>query len=134
MNKIGETGIEIYMGPPRSGKTTMSALLARDYLRKGYTVYSNYPITGCRKLNVNDLMKFNIENALVIMDEAGLDFDSRDFTKFKKEWVEFFKLHGHYKLRIAIFTQYWDDVDKKIRTITNYICCLRRTIIPYCSF
>lgn len=127
--KVGGTGIEIYMGKPGSGKSTMSAILARDHLKKGYTVYSNYPIHGCRELDINrDIMKYNIENALILIDEAGLEHDSRQFKSFSKELVIFYKTHRHYKLRIALFTQFWDDVDKKIRQLVNKIYIVTPTI------
>jgi len=126
-----KTGIEIYMGLPGAGKSTMASVLARKHLKKGYIVYSNFPIDGCRKLDVHkDLMEYEIENALILIDEAGLEHDSRGWKSFSKKSLEFYKTHRHYHLRICLFTQYWDDVDKKIRMLTNKIYVVRKSIIP----
>jgi len=120
------------MGLPGSGKSTMASVLALKHLKAGYVVYSNFPIHGCRKLDLTkDIMHYNLENALILIDEAGIEYDSRDWQKFSKESVEFYKTHRHYKLRVILFTQYWDDVDKKIRNLTNKIYVVRKSLIPF---
>lgn len=126
------TGVEIFMGLPGSGKSTMGAILAKKHLKSGYNVYSNYPISGCRKLDCSkDIMTYNLEHALIIIDEAGLEYDNRSWQEFSKKSLEFFKTHRHYHLRIILFSQFWDDVDKKIRTLTNKIYVIRRSFIPF---
>jgi len=128
-----KTGIEIYMGLPGAGKSTMASVLAMKHIKAGYKVYSNFPIHGTFKLDVKiDIMRYNLENALIIIDEAGIEHDNRDWQKFTKEYTEFYKTHRHYKLRVVLFTQYWDDVDKKIRNLTNKIYVVRKSLIPYC--
>jgi zona occludens toxin (predicted ATPase) len=127
-----KTGIEIWMGLPGAGKSTMAAWLAYKHLKNGYVVYSNFPIDGCRILDLKkDIMKYNMENALILIDEAGLEYDSRDWKAFSKSSTEFYKTHRHYRLRICLFTQWWDDVDKKIRMITNKIYVVRKSLIPF---
>lgn len=124
-----KTGIEIVMGKPGSGKSTYGAYMAKKYLQAGYPVWSNVEIKGTRRLDLSkDLMKHDISDGLVIIDEAGLEMDSRDFKKFPKEYTEFFKLHRHYRLRIIVLTQYWDDVDKKVRVLCNRIQIIRKSM------
>jgi len=126
------TGIEIVMGRPGSGKSTYAAALARRYQKKGYPVWSSTDIKGCYKLDVlSDLMTYEISDGLVLIDEAGLDFDSRAWKNFTRDQVEFFKMHRHYHLRIVVLSQYWDDVDKKIRVISDRISCLVPTVLGF---
>lgn len=125
------TGIEIWMGLPGAGKSTMAAVLAKKAQKNGYKVYSNFPIDGTLKLDKSDFLEYNIENGLVLLDEAGIEFDSRDWQKFSQKHTEFFKTHRHYKLRVVLFTQFWDDVDKKIRMLTNRIYVVRKSIFPF---
>ena len=94
-----DTGIYLYFGLPRSGKSTYAAKLAKKDLTAGRAVYSNFPIRDC----------------LIIIDEAGVDFDNRKM-KMTDEQVYFFKNHGHYQADIAFFSQS-TDVDIKIRKL-----------------
>jgi hypothetical protein len=126
-----KTGIEIVMGKPGSGKSTYCALEAKKYMKKGYKVWSNVDISGTYMLNVKeDLMKYHIENGLVIIDEAGKEFNARDFKKFTMNLFEFFTLHRHYKLKIILAVQFWDRLDKVIRELVRRIYIVRPTIIP----
>ena len=122
--------INIYMGGTGAGKSTYSAYLSKQYLKKGLNVYSNVEIKGTKKITLDDLFNYNISDGLVIFDEAGLEFDSRNFKAFKDNYVKFFKLHRHYNLDIALFTQFYDDVDKKIRNITKNIFHIKKSIFP----
>ena len=56
-----------------------------------------------------------MEDCLIIIDEAGVDFDNRKM-KMTDEQVYFFKNHGHYQADIAFFSQS-TDVDIKIRKL-----------------
>lgn len=59
--------------------------------------------------------KYLMEDCLIIIDEAGVDFDNRKM-KMTDEQVYFFKNHGHYQADIAFFSQS-TDVDIKIRKL-----------------
>lgn len=127
-----KTGIEIWMGLPGHGKSTMGAKLALKAIKKGYRVYSNFPVAGTYQLDLKkDIMVYNLEHALILIDEAGIEYDSRDWQNFSKKAVEFYKTHRHYYLRICLFTQFWDDVDKKIRNLTNKIYVVRPSLVPF---
>lgn len=140
--------LSIYCGVPGSGKSTIAAKLA-DYalseapiityckdkedrisrliMRSGYfkrsqIVYSNLAIAGCRNLDPRvDLGTYLVENALVIIDEAGLDYNSRNFKSFPEENRRFFKFHRHEKCEVAVFSQTASDMDKVIRDLAHNI-------------
>ena len=126
------TGIDIVMGLPGAGKTTYAAYLAKRHLRAGYPVYSNVPIDGAREFDVDrDALIYMIENALIIIDEAGIEHDNRAWQSFKARYTKFYKLHRHYHLRIVLFSQHYEDIDKKIKTITENICVVTRAFVKY---
>lgn len=126
------TGIDIVMGLPGAGKTTYAAYLAKRHIKAGYNVYSNVPINGAREFDVDrDALVYMIENALIIIDEAGIEHDNRAWQNFKARYTKFYKLHRHYHMRIVLFSQHYEDIDKKIKTITENICVVTRAPIKY---
>lgn len=122
--------VSLYFGLPGSGKTTYAAAIAvrtQKLIEKGRSryqrVYTNFPVfyDGIFQISSRDLGKITIHDALVILDEASLVADSRDYKTFSHEMKEFFLLHRHWKCDIILFTQQWDAVDKKIRVITDKV-------------
>lgn len=118
--------VSLYFGLPGAGKTTIMAEHAKRALRRKspYTnVYSNVKLNleGITYIENADLGKFLLKDGIVLIDEATLEFDSRDFKNFSKRLIEFFLLHRHYNLDIELYTQQWDGVDRKIRVITDRV-------------
>ena len=124
--------LSIYFGVPGSGKTTMAAYLAKKDLKQGKNVWSNVPITGTNKLDTKlDIGKYDIYDGRVIIDEAGVEYNNRDFKNFSREQLKFFKYHRHNKLVVDIFSQGYDDMDKKIRTLAQRLYVVKKSLIPY---
>lgn len=118
--------VSLYFGLPGCGKTTLLSSLAKKGLRKRSpykNVYCNVKLNvpGLIYINISDLGKYNISDGLVLIDEATLQFDSRDYKNFSKNSLTFFLLHRHYNVDIILFTQQWDGVDRKIRVITDRV-------------
>lgn len=135
--KLHDSKLSVFYGAPGSGKTTVATYMAQRALKSGYVVYSNVPIKGCRRIDTDSLGRWDISHSLLIWDEAGLDFNNRDFAStFSKKSgtmhvLKWFKYHRHEHVEVAVFSQGWDDLDKKIRDLNTdmYIC--RRSLIPY---
>ena len=124
--------LSIYFGVPGSGKTTIAAWLSKRDLRRGGKVWSNVPITGTYQLDVKaDIGQYMICDGRVIIDEAGIEYNNRDFKKFSEESLYFFKYHRHYELAIDVFSQGFDDMDKKIRTLAQRLYVVKRSLIPF---
>lgn len=124
--------ISIYFAPPGSGKTTFAASLVRKCNKHKLPVYSNVPIVGAYEFDcVADLGVHQIEDCKVIIDEAGIEYNNREFKSFPKTSLVFFKLHRHYGVSIDIFSQSWDDMDKKIRALAQRYYVVKRTSIPW---
>lgn len=118
--------VKLFFGLPGSGKTTLMAYFAKKATRKRskYTnVYSNIPlqIKGVTIISNEHIGNFQLENGLLLIDEATLFADSRDYKSFDKARMQFFLLHRHYNVDIYLFTQQWDAVDRKIRVITDRV-------------
>lgn len=113
--------IEIVQGKTGSGKSTYLAYRASKALKKGIDVYSNVYIKDTFRLNISDLGKYEISNALIIIDEAGFEFNSRQHKQFTNTLYRFFTMHRHYNLDIILAVQFWDRLDLVIRELVHTI-------------
>lgn len=117
--------ISLYFGLPGCGKTTWLTKLALDGLKSGKYeyVYTNVHlnIPGVTIIDNECIGQFELENCLLLIDEATLFADSRDFKNFSKGRLEYFLEHRHRCADIVLFTQQWDGVDRKIRVITDRV-------------
>lgn len=123
--------ISLYFGLPRCGKTTTLAKLAHDAVKRGRTVYSNVPlkIKGVVHILNEDIGRFDMSGGLILIDEATIYADSRQFAKFPPEVVEFFVLHGHYKVDICLFCQIYNRTDSTIRMLAERVFYVKRGLI-----
>ena len=126
--KIKKCTIDLYFGVPGAGKTTWAAHLAHDALKRKRPVFSNVYIRGAYEYDKSDLGINLIENALVIVDEAGLEFDNRKMSMTNEE-IYFFKYHRHYQNDVVFFSQGL-DVDIKIRKLAQHLYLLVPSLIP----
>lgn len=132
MGDFNKAIVSVYFGLPGSGKSTYAAYLAKKCQKMGIDVYSNVPIAGCYMLDCkNDLGVNTVENGKIIIDEAGLEFNNRDFKSFPKNVLEFMKLHRHAHTSIDVFSQSWSDMDLKIRQLAQKYYLVKRSKIPY---
>lgn len=109
-------------GAKGAGKTTYETKLACKYLKKGWHVYTDLPelyVPGIRFYESDDLGEFVPEShSLLIVGEAGLKFDNRNFKAFKPELRDFFAFQRKYQVICYMDSQSF-DVDKKIRDRTD---------------
>lgn len=118
--------VKLFFGLPGSGKTTLMAYFAKKAVGSFSPykhVYSNVglAIPGVTQIDNDCVGKYDLSEALLLLDEATLFADSRDYKAFSKNKISFFLLHRHYKVDVYLFTQQWDGVDKKIRVITDRV-------------
>jgi len=130
--KSPEFRFTIYFGVPGSGKTTLAAYLSNKIIKKGGRVWSNVPISGTYKLSPkDDIGQVMIENGTIMIDEAGLEYNNRDYKKFSQESTNFYKYHRHYKVSVNIFSQGYDDMDKKLRQLATTLYVVKKSILPF---
>lgn len=124
--------LSVYFGVPGSGKTTFAAYLTKKDLKHGGKVWSNVPISGAYILDPKtDIGNYMICNGRVIIDEAGIEYNNRDFKDFSKKSLYFYKYHRHYQLAVDVFSQGYDDMDKKLRTLAQRFYVVKRSILPW---
>ena len=129
--------LSVFYGAPGSGKSTLAAYYAQRALKAGYKVYSNVAIKGCYKLTKEDIGRYAMQECLVIIDEAGVEFNNRDFAvQFSKKSgghkaLEWFKKHRHEKAEVMVFSQTFDDMDKKIFDLADRYYIVSKGLIPF---
>ena len=129
--KIKEV-VNIYFGVPGCGKTTLAAWLSRRDLRRGGRVWSNVPITSTYKLDVTrDIGVNHIEKGRIIIDEAGIEYNNRNFKNMPRHQIEFFKYHRHYSTAIDVFSQSYEDMDITLRRLAQNYYVVTKSLIPF---
>lgn len=122
----------IYFGVPGSGKTTFAAYLTKKDLKKKKKVLSTVPIKGTYKVSKDDIGYYDISDCRLLWDEAGVDCDNRNYKKnFTHEQVEWLKYHRHYNVNIDCFSQYWNDIDIKLRNLATELYLVKKSFFPY---
>lgn len=129
---------DYYFGLPGCGKTTFAAYLARKYQRRNIDVFSNVVIKGCYAITREDIGHYEISNGLLIMDEAGIDYNNRGYKdkKYKEkamsdEAITFYKYYRHNHLDVAFFSQSHDDVDVTLRRLCDRMYYVKKSLIPF---
>lgn len=129
--KIKEV-VNIYFGVPGSGKTTFAAWLSRRDLRRKGKVWSNVPITGTYKLDVTaDIGVHHIEKGRIIIDEAGIEYNNRNYKNLPMRQIEFFKYHRHYSTAIDVFSQSYEDMDITLRRLAQNYYVVTKSRLPF---
>lgn len=125
--------VSLYFGLPGCGKTTMLAKMAYDAVRLGKynNVYTNVHVNipGVTYIDNDCIGTYELRDCLLLIDEATLFADSRAYKTFSKGRLEYFLEHRHRNADIALFTQQWDGVDRKIRTITDRVFYIKKGLL-----
>lgn len=124
--------LSVYFGVPGAGKTTVASWLCKKDLKHGLKVYSNVPIIGTFKLEPKqDIGIYDISDARVIIDEASIDYNNRNFKSLGQSAIKWFKLHRHYRTAIDVFSQSYDDMDITLRRLANRLYVVKKGWLPW---
>lgn len=117
--------VSLYFGLPGCGKTTLLSALAlkASHSSRYVNIYCNVDISvpGVTFIPNECIGRYDLSDCLILIDEATLYADSRDFKSFDKSKITYFLEHRHFNADIILFTQQWDGVDRKIRVITDRV-------------
>ena len=127
-----ENILSVYFGIPGAGKTTLAAWLVKKDLRHKLRVFSNVPIIGAFQLDPkNEIGIYDLSDSRIIIDEASIDYNNRNFKSLGQPAIRFFKLHRHYKTAIDVFSQSYDDMDITLRRLANRLYVVRKGFLPW---
>lgn len=136
--------ITLNSGTPGSGKSLHAVSEGLEWLKLGRNLITNFPLDWHKKLkkikgdyqfwkNSEITPKHLIEYArehhkpgtkpqtLVIVDEASIMFNARDFgRKDRMEWIYFLANHRHFNFDIILIAQNDKMLDKQIRGLIEY--------------
>lgn len=142
--------ISLYSGTPGSYKSYHATAEVLSWLGRGKNVIANFPIDARKyyrhkkklgkfvfktntELTVNYLTYFAQKHhksgklnaqTLVVIDEASIMFNPRQFDKSEKEnrmrWVNFFANHRHYNYEFILIAQNDRMLDRQIRGLLEY--------------
>lgn len=132
--------IEVFIGDRGSGKSSLAISLALKYMKKGKPVYSNLFLKGAYKLDLSDLMSYELkENAVIVIDEASTYGLGSRGTLYKKNTtdniIEFFTMHRHYKVaHIFVISPSFTDVLPIVRDNANKIYAVKPSIMNKLGF
>lgn len=122
--------ISMFFGVPGVGKTTLLAKMALVSVGKYQHVFSNVrlKIPGVTYIDDDCIGKYELENCLILIDEASIFADNRDYKSFNKNGtrLEYFLTHRHHHADIVLYTQGYNAVDKKLRTLTVNLYYMRK--------
>lgn len=136
--------IYLYTGTPGSGKSMDVAKLIMETLRfKRCPVVCNFPVNpdikGIERFTYVDNSALTPrylydyataywagkpvkeETILLVVDEAQLLFNSRDWGKGDRmAWIEFLSQHRHYGYKVVFVCQFDRMIDRQIRALVEY--------------
>ena len=143
--------ITIYFGLPRSGKSTLivrslyKAIKYQEMIfnkakkkKKGISWYKKKCPYDCFYTNMSNTLAPSRptvglgkdwvypDRSLVLIDEAGIEYNSRKTLSLPQHTIEYLKLHGHYKTDIQFYSQTWEDIDVTIRRLAERYYYIRR--------
>lgn len=130
--------IYLYSGTPGSGKSLHATYDLIDYIKSGRGVIANFQVDTSyfKKKRVTFTYKDNSEltvewlldyarrhhipnkekQTLLIIDEAGTFFNSRDFNNAQRmKWIRFFTQHRKLGYTVILVAQFDRMIDRQIR-------------------
>lgn len=117
--------IKLFFGSPRSGKTTLAAKML--YNSDAPFKFSNFECDLATEIKSNMLGIYAFPDySEIYIDEAGIDYNNRNYKNLPPNAIEYFKLHGHFKNDIYLFSQSWEDTDVTLRRLTDELWYIKR--------
>lgn len=123
--------VSIVFGVPGCGKTTLVAMLAKKCQKYGIKCYANVDLYGIPYVRITsaDVGKYALTDGVVILDEASVDFNNRDFKNLGKHIILYAKYHRHYRTKVILLSQSYDDMDITFRRLSDRYYIMRRWLL-----
>ncbi len=124
--------IRVFFGSPGCGKTTFACCrFAKEQKlkRPNYDYfYSNFDNDlSIRIPSLQGLGSWTFpEHSYIIIDEAGIEYNSRKYKTLDQMTIQWFKLHRHYKCDVDFISQSWEDMDITIRRLADELWYIKK--------
>lgn len=128
--------IRTYFGLPGCGKTTnfaRIAVLTSRAIDKGESKYEiivgNVELVGVPhyyKITFDTIGKIGYPRALILIDEATLEADSRNWGVAKNDLIDYILTHRHWENDMFWFAQIWNRLEKTVRDVTEEVVYLHK--------
>lgn len=125
--------VAIVFGVPGCGKTTLLSKIAKYCNKYGIKVYANVTLKDIDyvKIESHDIGKYDLHDGIILIDEASVDFNNRDFKNLNKSLIAYAKYHRHYNTKIVIFSQSYEDMDITFRRLADRFYLCRRWLLGF---
>ena len=130
--------VRTYFGLPGCGKTTDFARIAVKASRlidKGKCKYKIIVGNVALKdvphyylIDFKTIGKIGYPKALILIDEATLEADSRSWGVASSALIDYILRHRHWENDMFWFTQIWNRLEKTVRDITEEVVYLHKSI------
>lgn len=118
--------ITIVFGGVGSGKTAYLQRLAVKFHKKR-EVYANCDLSFCHTFHTSSLgFRSFPRGSLILIDEAGIEYNNRSFKSLPIETIEYLKLHRHYGVDIVVVSQAYDDMDITFRRLADRLFQIKK--------
>ena len=130
--------ISLVFGLPRSGKTSYLVWLAKHSSKKYKYIYTNVYLSNMPDnvyyISTNIIGRYNLHDCLILIDEASMSYDNRDYKSLPNHVRDWLMLHGHYHCDVIFFCQIYNAVDAKIRRLCENVYRIKKSrILPFLS-
>lgn len=122
----------VVFAPPGCGKSTALAYLVRQYRKKGITCYCNSDVKGTIKIDWTEhIGKYDFRDCVILIDEASIDLNNRNFKEMGMDKIKYLKLHRHYRAHMWFFSQSYDDMDITVRRLADRFFTVNKTFFNF---
>lgn len=117
--------IKLFFGSPGAGKTSLAVRMM--YYSDSPYIYSNFDNNLSIQITSDMIGKYAFPDySQIYIDEAGIDYNNRNYKNLSQEAIEYLKLHRHFKNDIYLFSQSWEDTDITLRRLTNELWYMKK--------
>lgn len=117
--------IKLFFGSPGCGKSTLACKLM-FYSDSSY-IYSNFDNDLSHQIPSEYIGRFAFpDHSELYIDEAGIDYNNRNYKNLSQDTIEYLKLHRHFKNDIFLFSQSWEDTDITLRRLTDELWYMKK--------
>lgn len=139
-NRRPSANVELVIGDCGAGKSAYATTMALKYIKKGYKVFSNIPLIGAYKIDIDDFGNYELpDKSVIIFDEAatyGLASRGSSYKDSNKpNVITFFTMYRHFKVeKMFIISPSFQDVIPIVRSRINKITVVKKSIFNMFGF